>query len=176
MNQIIYPESIEHNFINYKNNVRKVIRIYKILFIFSIVVLLFFISYFFCCYYHLLKNEKISKKLLAVYDIQQLYSSATPTHLPDIISASGDVAHILGIIEIDKINLRYPILSKTSTEFLKIAPCKFYGNVLNKEGNFCIASHNYNNNDLFSNLYLLEIDDIIKIYNLNRKSCILQSL
>jgi len=80
---------------------------------------------------------------------------------------NGEATNILGIIQIDKINLRYPILAKTTDDFLEIAPCKFYGNELNGYGNFCIAGHNYDNNQLFSNLRLLETDDIVSIYNLD---------
>ena len=49
-------------------------------------------------------------------------------------------------------------------ELLKIAPCRFYGNNLNKVGNVCIAGHNYDNGEFFSNLDQLELGDIIDIY------------
>ena len=81
----------------------------------------------------------------------------------------GDTADILGVLQIDKINLRYPILSKTTDEFLQIAPCKFAGGFLNEYGNFGICGHNFDNGDFFSDLKLLELEDIIKIYNLNSR-------
>ena len=34
-------------------------------------------------------------------------------------------------------------------------------------GNLCIAGHNYVDNKLFSKLYLLDLEDIIRIYDLN---------
>ena len=36
----------------------------------------------------------------------------------------------------------------------------------NQIGNLCIAGHNYVDNKLFSKLYLLDLEDIIKIYDL----------
>ena len=176
MNQIIYPEKIESNLIVYKNIIKNKKRIYKHLFIFSILILLTFIFYYIFLYIKISKEEKLSNDILEVYDIQKLYSSNTPVSLPSIISETGDTADILVIIQIEKLDLRYPILSKTTNEFLKIAPCKFYGPELNSYGNFCIAEHNYDNNDLFSNLKLLEVNDVIKIYNLNRNIYILHDL
>lgn len=74
---------------------------------------------------------------------------------------------VIGLIEIDKINLLYPILSTTSDESLNIAPCRFYGPMPNEVGNLCIAGHNNANDKLFGKLDLLNKNDIIKIYDLN---------
>ncbi len=170
MNQIIFPEKIENNLINYEKEMKKIKKPYKFLFIFSILVAIAFSSYYAFLYFKISKKDNISKKILNAYDIQQLYASITPVDLPSIVLENGESADILGIIEIKKINLRYPILSRTTDDFLKIAPCKFAGNTLNSTGNFCIAGHNYNNGELFSNLKLLDIGDVITLYNLNGKS------
>lgn len=170
MNQIIYPEKIEHNLIAYKKALEHKKKTYKFLFIFSAIALIIFTFYYLFLYFRILKKEDFSQKLLTVYDIQKLYTSDShdPIELPSIVSESGDIASIVGIIEIDRISLRYPILSKTTDEFLKIAPCKFSGNNLNEDGNFCIAGHNYDNGEFFSDLNLLHINDNIKIYSLSR--------
>lgn len=170
MNQIIYPEKIEKNLIAYKNSILQKRRAYHFLFIFSTISLIIFICYYLFAYFRIIKKENFSQKILSVYNIQQLYSSSSslPIELPSVISESGDIATIVGIIEIDNINLRYPILSKTTDEFLKIAPCKFSGNSLNENGNFCIAGHNYDNGEFFSDLNLLQINDTIRLYTLNR--------
>ena len=73
--------------------------------------------------------------------------------------------NIFGIIEIPKINIYYPIFSNINDNLLKIAPCKFYGNNLDKNDNICIAGHNYNNSLFFSNIVLLSTNDEIYIYN-----------
>ncbi len=170
MNQIIFPEKIEDNLINYKNEIKKIKKPYKFLFAFSILVAIVFFSYYAFLYFKIYQKDKIYQKILNAYDIQQLYASTAPVDLPSIVLENGDSADILGIIEIKKINLRYPILSKTTDDFLKIAPCKFAGNGLNSIGNFCIAGHNYDNGELFSNLKLLDIGDVITLYNLNGNS------
>ena len=176
MNQIIYPEKTENNLINYKKHLKNVKKPYIFLFIFSIVSALIFISYYVFLYFKISKKAEISKNILSVYDIQQLYASNIPITLPNIILDNGEIANVIGIIEIEKIHLRYPILERTTDELLKIAPCKFHGNNLNDYGNFCIAGHNYDNNELFSNLKELNIGDSITTYTLNRKECNLYSL
>lgn len=176
MNQIIYSNNFKKDFDDYKNNKLKNKKIYKSLFIFSLISLILFISYYLFLYFRLSRKETISRKILTVYNIQQLYATNEPISLPVVVSKTGDIADILGIIQIDKINLKYPILSKTTDEFLGIAPCKFYGSNLNDFGNFCISGHNFDNGTLFSNLYLLELGDIIRIYTLNRRFNIIYNL
>ena len=77
--------------------------------------------------------------------------------------------NIFGTIEIPKLNIKYPIFSKLTEENLKISPCKFYGDNLEDYGNICIAGHNYDNGKFFSNIVLLNADDIIYIYSNNIK-------
>ena len=72
-----------------------------------------------------------------------------------------------GIIEIPKLNLYYPVFSTLSEELLKIAPCKFYGETPNKNGNICIAGHNYHNSSFFSKLSTLANGDEIYIFDNN---------
>ena len=74
---------------------------------------------------------------------------------------------MIGILQIEKIDLLYPILSTTSDELLNISPCRFCGPMPNQIGNLCIAGHNNANNKLFGKLDLLNYNDIIKIYDLN---------
>ena len=168
MNQIIYPEKIEYNLINYNNILLQKKKIYRNLFVLSLVLLFLFLIYYITQYIHLLNKEKIHQKILSIYDVQQLYKANTFSILPSITLENGDSADVLGILQIDKINLRYPILSKSTKDFLKISVCKFYGNTLNDFGNFCIVGHNYDNEELFSNLNKLELGDNIIVYNLNR--------
>lgn len=74
---------------------------------------------------------------------------------------------VIGVIEIDKIGLHYPILSYTTEDSLKIAPCRFAGPMPNEVGNLCIAGHNYADSSFFGKLSLLNIGNIIKIFDLN---------
>ena len=72
-----------------------------------------------------------------------------------------------GIIEIPKIDLYYPVFSHLTEDLLKIAPCKFYGDTLDRNGNICIAGHNYDNSLFFSKLSNLSFKDEIHIYDHN---------
>lgn len=85
---------------------------------------------------------------------------------PEIVmhtSPNGFEYYTLAVINIPKINVNYPIFSETTTELLKISPCKFWGADPNQEGNFCIVGHNYRNRHFFSKVPTLENGDIIEI-------------
>ena len=73
----------------------------------------------------------------------------------------SDKKNVIGKIEIPKINISYPIIYKTTDEYLKIAPTKLCGSNVNEVGNFCVIAHNYKykNEDFFSNLKELEVGD-----------------
>ena len=96
--------------------------------------LLFFISIFLvitvCSIYILLsffrnRTENISKKLIGnSYSIQNLYNNSSLKSY----SIAGNPFSVIGLIEIPKINILYPILSETNDELLKIAPCRFLRN------------------------------------------------
>lgn len=139
---------------------------YKVLFYISVTLLSFFFIYYTILYYNINIQSKTSEKILNAYEIQTLYS--TNNISPRIILENGESADILGILEIKKFNLKYPILSNFSDELLKYSICKFYGNSLDSIGNFCIVGHNYNNETFFSNINQLELGDLINIYSINR--------
>ena len=172
MNQILFPEKNTNNLTEYEQNINKKKKVYLALFVFSFFALTSFIMYYIFQYNIVSNKNKITEKILSSYDVQKLYLSSAnalkPIEMPPIVSETGNIADIIGIIEIPKLNLRYPILSETTDEFLKIALCKFYGPEINNNGNFCIAGHNFDNGDFFSDLRLLEKNDVIDIYSLNR--------
>lgn len=107
--------------------------------------------------------SKISDVTNRSYNITRLYSNGKNSKF----IANSSQTLIIGTIKIPKINISYPIFSDYSDELLKISVCKLYGSVLNEPGNLCIIGHNYNNGVFFSNLYLLEINDVINIYDLS---------
>lgn len=85
-------------------------------------------------------------------------------------ASNGKVYETVGSINIPKINVNYPILSETTVDLLKIAPCKFFGPNPNQEGNLCIAGHNYKNNQFFSKADKLVTGDIIEITDISGKT------
>lgn len=157
MNQIIYIDNENDN------NFNNVLKLKKFYFLIFIIFLILCIVCFAIYVYNLFsKNDYISDKLVNNYNISQLYSN-----LPANLINSSSTFSVLGIIEIPKLNITYPILSDCTDENLKIAPCKFAGSELNSVGNFCIAGHNYNNSLFFSKIWELCEDDVILIYDLN---------
>jgi len=109
------------------------------------------------------KEQAISSKLISNYNIYKLYSNMSQSE--NSSETSDTNSRLFGVIEIQKINIYYPIFSETTEELLKIAPCKFYGDSLTKNGNLCIAGHNYNNSMFFSNINLLKNNDEIFVYD-----------
>lgn len=157
MNQILNGYTNNNsNYYNNKNKKKKKFTFFKVVFIISILLILISI-YFLINYFRILNiNSQYSESLADTVRIQALYKDFT----------FDDSTHpIVGQIEISKINLNYPIFSYTSDDLLKIGICKLYGPSPNSKGNLCLAGHNYNNNKFFSNLYKLNLDDIITIYD-----------
>ena len=136
---------------------------YRLIFSFSIIILSLLTIFIIYNFKTLKKNNEASGILNNNYDIYKLYSN-------NIKNENNSENKFFGTIEIPKINIKYHVFSQFSDDLLKISPCKFYGESLENYGNICIAGHNYNNSKFFSNLFLLNIDDEIFIYNnLNKK-------
>lgn len=62
-------------------------------------------------------------------------------------------------LEIPIIGLETSILSNYSEKALKVSVTKFWGVEPNKEGNFCVAGHNFVRKNMFHNLKKLNIGD-----------------
>ncbi len=136
---------------------------FKFQFSISIFIIILLLIFIFSYFYSLQKNEKASKNLIGNYNIYRLYNNYEQ-------SSYTNGNNLFGIIEIPKINIYYPIFSNLNEELLKVSPCKFYGKSPTSNGNICIAGHNYNNSMFFSNIYLLEKNDQIYLYdNKNNK-------
>lgn len=82
----------------------------------------------------------------------------------------GKEYRVVGKIGISKINLYSPIIYETTEEMMKIGPTKLCGPTLNEVGNLCIIGHNYRNDQFFSNLSDLQINDEIIIVNNSQES------
>lgn len=163
MNQILYKCHLQNN----NSNDFSVKKRAKVILYISIILIILSILVYFSIKYTLFKKQKISDNLVSNFNIKTLYSD-----LPDNYSSTqintenSETPFVIGLIQIDKINITYPILSTTSEELLKISPCRFYGPMPNESGNLCIAGHNYINDTQFGKLDNLNIADIIKISDL----------
>lgn len=76
---------------------------------------------------------------------------------------AGKTYKTLATIDIEKLQLSYPIISEYSEENLKIAPTRLVGPEANEIGNLVIVGHNYKNNEMFSNISKLKLKDVVKI-------------
>ena len=64
-------------------------------------------------------------------------------------------------LEVPKIGLETNVLKDYSAEGLKICASKYWGPEANEIGNFCIAGHNYEQENMFNHLIDLEIGDSV---------------
>lgn len=106
-----------------KNRI-KLVYFFKFYFVISILIILCSLLYYFNNLYKINKNEKLSEVLVNNYNISRLYSDLSSETLS---VENKNSFSIIGILVIDKISLKYPILSKLNNTLLQIAPCKFYG-------------------------------------------------
>ena len=70
---------------------------------------------------------------------------------------------VIGIINLPKIGIEYPILEKTNKESLDLSITKFWGEKINQKGNVVLAGHNRLNNTMFGKIDKLENGDIIEL-------------
>ncbi len=118
-------------------------------------------------------TQDVAKELEEKQDIdmeenQELQiATATSTYT----APNGKQYEYIGIVNIPKLNIIYPILSNTTDELMKVAPCKFHGSNPNEVGNLCIIAHNYRRKGVFfSDVPTLENGDIIEIQDLSQKT------
>ena len=137
---------------------------FKLQFYISAILFIILTTVFSTLTYSKSKNEEISKELLDSFS-NSLYAN----YQNDIISKVNNNSFVIGIIEIEKIKLNYPILSTQSKELLEISPCRFAGPLPNNVGNLCIAGHNYADKRFFFCLKELSLNDKISIYDLSGK-------
>ncbi|MBQ6687468.1 MAG: hypothetical protein IJN03_02975 [Bacilli bacterium] len=141
MNQILNfkedEESAINDVININYNKKSKYAMNKFLkfqFIFSNIITIIFIFYFVAYKINVNRQEKLSQELINGFNISSLYNSSS-NYISEKAYYNYDANlsfNIIGIIEIPKINITYPIISQVNDEFLKIAPCKFYGPELSK--------------------------------------------
>lgn len=120
MNQILYMK---------KSN--KTLRKFRFQLFLSLLFIVLFSIYGIYFFINVRKKENISKDLLNSFNIQRLYSQNNEDYI--VVEMNKDERYfVIGIIEIPKINIRYPILSEVNDDFLKISTCRFYGPYPNK--------------------------------------------
>ena len=79
-------------------------------------------------------KDVTTQEMIDNFNISRLYSNTESANtqiqvveLPNTQLAEKAKFSVIGLIEIPSISILYPILSEMQDEFLKIAPCRFYG-------------------------------------------------
>ena len=162
----------------------KILTVVLILIIVLVIGLLAFLGYNFY------KNKKINSDANNFADkFGNTIATEKPTdgnsdsqnNTAENITSSGDASNsqgvitkykgfnVIGIIEIPKTNLKYPVLSDYSAKSLNTSVVAIYPQnpTLNVVGNVVIAGHNYKNGNFFSNNKKLSNGDKIIITDLN---------
>lgn len=168
MNQIICTSNCNIDYTENKLISKSSKHFFRIQFSLLSFTLILLIIYCILYRYNLSNSEKKSKELAHDFGITKIYESSNynTTLINQEINLNDKNSFVvIGIIEVDKLGISYPIISNVSTEFLKLAPCRVCGPMPNETGNLCIAGHNYKNNTFFSDISKLNYGDIIKIYD-----------
>ena len=87
-----------------------------------------------------------------------------------VTDSKGNQYSVVGVINIPKINCKYPIIAETTDDLMKISVCKFWGANPNEVGNLCIIGHNYKNSQFFSKVPKMSVGDIVEITDLTGKT------
>lgn len=114
-------------------------------------------------------NEEIAEGNEPIEEPKKQLQMATATSI--YTAANGKTYEMVGVVKIPKINLTYPILSKTTDALMKVAPCKFHGSNPNEVGNLCVIAHNYRRKGVFfSDVDTLVVGDIVEIQDLSQRT------
>lgn len=193
MNQILISDKI------YDTPVaRKKRRLYKNLFVISILMIVILVSYYIYGEYKRNKDESVSKQILN--EISFGYASDTmiqedvlvvgldseneetqmqSSNIQDLnlnesnkyavyISENGTEYSVDSILVIPTLEIKYPVLTETSVELLKISLNKFWGGEPNTIGNYCVVGHNYNGSGkMFGKLSKIQMGDIVQLQDVS---------
>lgn len=105
--------------------------------------------------------QKVVREITSVPVIRAQIEPLTKTYMD---------YEVIAKLEIPKINLETNVLKEYTAEGMKVCPSKFFGPEPNEIGNFCIAGHNYDKENMFNNLINLKKgDDLYLTDNINGK-------
>ena len=144
---------------------KKIINIFIIILILAAIIVSSIIIYRYS-QYHKNSQEAIEE----VAQIEQEFEKNAGTDKKVETEFKG--YKVEGIIEIPKINIKYPILNQTNDDSMQYSITKFAGGEVNSIGNFVIAGHNYLDGSMFGKAKQLAIGDEIKLTDLYNNSVI----
>lgn len=114
-----------------------------------------------------LNEKEVSASLTTIEEELNKEETLKSESLPELEFKGHKVE---GIIEIPKINIKYPIIDHTNEETMKVCITKFWGPQANEIGNYTIAGHNNKDGTMFGKTKYLQIGDRIKLTNLKNET------
>lgn len=170
-------------------------KLYKLQFFFCIFLACLLFSYYIYAEYDRSKSEEVSKEILSGI-MQEKIVDTTVKKVDDVIivaleeeeigqipevtqqepstveykTQEGQNYQIEAIVSIPKLDIKYPVISETSPELLKISVNKYWGPAPNEIGNYCIVGHNYKNKTMFGRLSEIQINDVIELEDVKNNS------
>ena len=114
------------------------------------------------------KNKEIVQEFKSAMIVQEEAQSQDIEVQKPIIEFEG--YKVIGIINIPKIELEYPILEETTKATMKISISKYWGKEINSFGNVSLAGHNNYDGTMFGKNKKLEIGDLIELTDLSNNT------
>lgn len=102
----------------------------------------------------LVEENKVVEKVAEEVTITQV----VPVEIETVQKTYMDY-EVIAKLEIPKINLETNVLKDYTADGMKVCSSKFFGPEPNEVGNFCIAGHNYEQENMFNHLINLEKGD-----------------
>lgn len=150
-----------------KNNEKYLIGILLLIIIVCTAVLLFKEKH--SRHYDEEEYKRVYEEYNEILKESQIIESTEEISENEVSRLSNQIRRVACVLEIEKIDVFYPVIQETTMDNLKIAPTKLCGPEANEIGNFCIVAHNYHNEAHFSRLKELENGDIIYLTGRNGK-------
>lgn len=110
-----------------------------------------------------LNEKEVSASLTTIEDEIEKAKTKNSDSLPEVEFKGYKIE---GIIEIPKINIKYPIIDHTDEKTMMVSISKFWGPQANEIGNYTVAGHNNRDGTMFGKTKRLQIGDKIKITDL----------
>lgn len=112
-----------------------------------------------------MENEKENEEVLETFSNVEIQNNET-------VQLKG--YNVIGIVNIPKINIQYPILAietsnpEETKEPMRYGIVKYWGGNVNDYGNLSIAGHNNYNGTMFGKTKKLELGDIVELTDLTK--------
>lgn len=136
------------------------IPLFKLIFIILIIVLSIRIVFLFF-------NKSVSEAYASNDTTNSETQEGDKTKVYTYTAENGKTYDMIGSLEIPSLDIKYPILSTTSEELLKVSLTKYWGGNPNEVGNLCILGHNFKDSKFFGNLLNIEKNAIIKVTDID---------